>query len=48
MLDILILVFIVQFVLLGVVAFFQMNTGLMLYGFGGAILNVGVAIMKGA
>jgi len=44
--DWILLVFIVEFILLAIVSFFQPNTGLMLYGIGGAILNFGVLMMK--
>lgn len=39
-------IFIVQFLLLAVFAFFSKQTGMMLYGLGGAILNFGVLMMK--
>lgn len=40
-----IIVFIVEFLLLAAVSFYNLNTGLMLYGIGGAILNFGVLMM---
>ena len=41
------IVFVVEFLALAVVAFFKPDTGLMLYGIGGAILNFGVLMMGG-
>lgn len=42
-----IIVFIIEFALLSIVAGYQHNNGLALYGIGGAVLNLGVLIMGG-
>jgi len=41
-----IVIFIVEFVLLALVAVFEENWGMVLYGVGGCLLNTGVLFMK--
>jgi len=45
--DWILMVFVLAFIALAVVGFFKPDAGLMLYGLGGAILNIGVVLMKG-
>lgn len=46
--DYIIWAFIVQFTLLFLVSMFERNPGMMFYGLGGAVLNLGILMMKGA